>query len=79
MYCIYLLIYIITEQRIKEFFLQIIQSATAAPEKVPSGLTALQQELAGIAGQFLRIVSHNSTVFCIYYFDIMEAALPKSS
>lgn len=67
-----------TGQRIKDFFLQIIESSTAAPEKVPSGLTALQQELAGIAGQFLKIVSHNSTVFCIYYFDLIEVAIPKA-
>lgn len=64
-------------QRIKEFFLDIIESSTAAPQKVPTGLTALQKELAAIAGQFLRIVSHNNTVFCIYYYDIVSAALPK--
>ncbi|CAG9858632.1 unnamed protein product [Phyllotreta striolata] len=67
----------ICKQRVKDFFLDIIESSTAAPQKVPSGLTALQKELAEIAGQFLRIVSHNSSVFCIYYFDIVAAALPK--
>lgn len=69
----------IVKSRVKDFFLDIIESATAAPQKVPSGLTAFQRELTGIAGQFLRIVSHNSTVFCIYYFDIIAAALPKPS
>lgn len=64
-------------QRIKDFFLDIIESATAAPQKVPTGLTAFQTELTEIAGQFLRIVSHNSTVFCIYYFNIVSAVLPK--
>ncbi|KAL1506327.1 hypothetical protein ABEB36_005714 [Hypothenemus hampei] len=68
----------IVKQRVKEFFLDIIESATAAPQKVPTGFSALQKELTAIAGQFLRIVSHNSTVFCIYYFDIVAAALPKS-
>ncbi|KAJ8976027.1 hypothetical protein NQ317_003568 [Molorchus minor] len=67
----------IVKQRVKDFFLDIIESSTAAPQKVPSGLTALQKELTEIAGQFLRIVSHNSTVFCIYYYEIMAAALPK--
>ncbi|XP_030761054.1 T-complex protein 11-like protein 1 [Sitophilus oryzae] len=67
----------IVKQRIKDFFLDIIESATAAPQKVPSGLTAFQRELTEIAGQFLRIVSHNSTVFSIYYSDIIAAALPK--
>ncbi|ENN81297.1 hypothetical protein YQE_02301, partial [Dendroctonus ponderosae] len=67
----------IVRQRIKDFFLDIIEWATAAPQKVPTGLTAFQSDLTGIAGQFLRIVSHNSTVFCIYYFNIVSAALPK--
>ncbi|KAI4464039.1 testis-specific protein pbs13 t-complex 11 [Holotrichia oblita] len=67
----------LVRQRVKEFFLQIIESSTADPQKVPSGLTSLQQELTAVAGQFLRIVAHNSTVFCIYYFDIVEATLSK--
>lgn len=58
-----------------DFFLQIIQSSTAAPLKVPSGLSSLQQELTEIAGQFLRIVSHNRTVFGIYYTDIVKEIL----
>ncbi|XP_022906306.1 T-complex protein 11-like protein 1 [Onthophagus taurus] len=67
----------LVKQRVKEFFLQIIESSTADPQKVPSGLTALQTELTAIAGQFLRIVAHNSTVFCTYYFDIVDEALTK--
>lgn len=69
----------LVRQRVKDFFLQIIQSSTAAPQKVPSGLTAIQNDLTGIAGQFLRIVSHNNTVFCIYYTDIVSAALTTSA
>ena len=67
----------LVRQRVKEFFLQIIKSATADPQKVPSGLTALQRELTAIAGQFLHIVAHNSTVFCTYYYDIVDAALMR--
>ncbi|XP_048519698.1 T-complex protein 11-like protein 1 isoform X3 [Dendroctonus ponderosae] len=67
----------IVRQRIKDFFLNIIESATAAPQKVPTGLTAFQSDLTGIAGEFLRIVSHNSSVFCIWYFNIVSAVLPK--
>ncbi|CAG9823180.1 unnamed protein product [Phaedon cochleariae] len=67
----------IVKQRVKEFFADIIESSTAAPQKVPSGLTALQKELTEVAGQFLRIVSHNSTVFCIYYYSIIASELPK--
>ncbi|KAF5302315.1 hypothetical protein FQA39_LY10354 [Lamprigera yunnana] len=66
-------------QRIKDFLLQIILTSTTAPQKVPSGLTALQKELTALAAQFLRIVSHNSTVFCIYYTDIISDALSVSA
>uniref|UniRef100_A0A1Y1KKC3 T-complex protein 11-like protein 1 n=1 Tax=Photinus pyralis TaxID=7054 RepID=A0A1Y1KKC3_PHOPY len=65
----------LVRQRVKDFLLQIILSSTAALQKVPSGLASLQKELTNIAGQFLRIVSHNSTVFCIYYTDIVANAL----
>lgn len=63
--------------RVREFFLHIVQSQTADPEKVPGGLSTLQSELLTIAGQFLRLVSYNMTVFCIYYYDIISQALPK--
>ncbi|KAK4886177.1 hypothetical protein RN001_002448 [Aquatica leii] len=65
----------LVNQRVKDFLLQIISSASSGSQKVPSGLTALQKELTGIAAQFLRIVSHNSTVFCIYYTNIVSSAL----
>lgn len=65
--------------RVKEFFLHIVQSQTADPEKVPGGLSTLQSELLAIAGQFLRLVSHNMTVFCIFYYDIISEALPRPS
>ncbi|XP_018333042.1 T-complex protein 11-like protein 1 [Agrilus planipennis] len=68
----------LVRQRIREFLLQIIQSSTAAPQKVPSGLTTLQKELTTVAGQFLKIISHNSSVFCNYYYDILDNAIPKN-
>ncbi|XP_057657005.1 T-complex protein 11-like protein 1 [Diorhabda carinulata] len=67
----------LVRRRVKDFLLETIESSTAAPQKVPSGLTAVQKELTEIAGQFLRIISHNSTVFCNYYYDIVAEALPK--
>lgn len=76
--CIFLFrLFSFLEQRVKDFFLDIIESSTANPQKVPSGLTALQKELTEIAGQFLRIVSYNNTVFGIYYYNIVAEALPQ--
>ncbi|XP_049825303.1 T-complex protein 11-like protein 1 isoform X2 [Aethina tumida] len=69
----------IVKQRVREFYHNIIESSTANPQKVPSGLTALQEPLVAVAGQLLRIVSHNETVFCIYYHKIVAEALPKAS
>lgn len=69
---------VLIKQRINEFFYEIIESSTAAPQQVPIGLSSLQKELTAIAGQFLKIVSHNSTVFGIYYYDIIAAAIPKN-
>lgn len=63
-------------KRVLEFIGEIIISCTAAPQQVPTGLTQLQKELTAIVGQYLRIISHNTTVFCIYYNDIIEKALP---
>lgn len=64
--------------RVKEFLLQIITSPTAAPQQVPAGLSTFQKELAAIAGQFLRIVSHNRAVFSQYYLDIVDNAMSTS-
>ncbi|XP_045480301.1 T-complex protein 11-like protein 1 isoform X1 [Harmonia axyridis] len=64
-------------QRIYDFYHEIIESATAAPQQVPSGLSSLQKELTEIVGQLLKIVSHNCSVFSPYYYDIIAAAIPK--
>lgn len=76
-FCVFFRLSSFLEQRVKDFFLDIIESSTANPQKVPSGLTALQKELTEIAGQFLRIVSYNNTVFGIYYYNIVAEALPQ--
>ncbi|XP_044748423.1 T-complex protein 11-like protein 1 [Coccinella septempunctata] len=64
-------------QRIHDFYHEIIESATAAPQQVPSGLSSLQKELTQIVGQMLKVVSHNCSVFSPYYYDIVAAAIPK--
>ncbi|XP_046747863.1 T-complex protein 11-like protein 1 isoform X2 [Diprion similis] len=61
--------------RIRQFLQKIIQSQTAGPQQIPPGLSSLQEELAGIAAQFLIIVSHNRSVFGEYYLDIVTTAI----
>jgi len=67
----------LVSKRIREFFQQVVGTATVTEQKVPVGLSVLEKELCAIAGQFLKIVSHNSIVFFIYYHDIVLNALPQ--
>jgi hypothetical protein len=56
---------------VREFIQQSITSPTAAPLRIPPGLSSLQTELTAIAGQFLRLVSHNRAIFGEYYTNII--------
>ncbi|XP_039302319.1 T-complex protein 11-like protein 1 isoform X2 [Solenopsis invicta] len=64
--------------RIRQFVQRIIQSQSTAPQQVPLGLSSLQEELVVIAARFVILVSHNRSVFCEYYQDIVANALAKS-
>ncbi|XP_070523025.1 T-complex protein 11-like protein 1 isoform X3 [Cardiocondyla obscurior] len=64
--------------RIRQFLQKIIQSQSTAPQQVPPGLSSLQEELTAIAARFVILVSHNRSVFCEYYQDIVANALAKS-
>lgn len=64
-------------KRVKEFLLQTIMSPTAAPVRIPPGLSTLQVELTSITGNFLRLVSHNRAVFSEYYIDIVSESVKK--
>ncbi|XP_044734759.1 T-complex protein 11-like protein 1 [Chrysoperla carnea] len=70
---------LLIRNRILEFLQLIISSPTAAPEKLPPGLSSLQTEVFNVAGNFLRIVSHNRSVFGKYYIDIIDALIVPSS
>lgn len=64
---------LIVEKRIKEFLQETISSVTAAPVRVPAGLSSLQVPLTSLAGQYLRLVTHNRDVFGEFYTDILSA------
>ena len=40
--------------------------------RVPKGCSAVQQDLAQVFGNFLRLTSHNRSVFGEYYTNIIE-------
>lgn len=61
----------LVQRRILEFVENVFTSNTASPVQMPKGLTILQQNLSSLAGQFMRIASHNRTVYGDYYVDII--------
>ncbi|XP_012273619.1 T-complex protein 11-like protein 1 isoform X2 [Orussus abietinus] len=65
----------ILSSRIRQFLQKIILSQSAAPQEIPTGLSAMQEELAAIAAQFLILVSHNRSVFDEYYQEIVANAI----
>lgn len=68
----------VVQRRIIEFVEGILSSPTAAPMQIPQGLSALQNELSSLAGQFIRLVAHNRAVFSDYYADIITKLLPDT-
>lgn len=45
------------------------------PLKVPTGFSAVEKELSQMLGQFLRLISHNRSVFGPHYSDIISQLL----
>ncbi|XP_071452432.1 T-complex protein 11-like protein 1 isoform X2 [Hetaerina americana] len=68
----------LVKSRVLEFLGQVISSQTAAPVQIPPGLSSLQEEISSIAGTFLRLVSHNRSVFGEYYATIITDLSEKS-
>ncbi|XP_074604961.1 T-complex protein 11-like protein 1 [Brevipalpus obovatus] len=67
----------LVQRRILEFVESVFTSNTASPVQMPKGLTALQQNLSSLAGQFTRIASHNRAVYGDYYVDIITDIIEK--
>ena len=66
----------VVERRILEFLERVLSSPTAVPMQIPTGLSAVKEELTQIAGQYVRIVVHNRSVFAEYYADIITELIP---
>jgi len=61
----------VSDTRIIEFLRQVISNEVARPTQIPAGLSLFRNEIAGIAGQFARLVSHNRAVFAQHYADLI--------
>lgn len=65
------------DTRLVEFLKQVISSEVARPTQIPAGLSLFKNEIAGIAGRFARLVSHNRAVFAQHYADLITAFSSK--
>jgi len=43
--------------------------------QLPTGYSAVSEDLSGLVGSFLRLVTYNQAVFGSYYSDIISSAL----
>jgi hypothetical protein len=62
----------LVQKRIVDFNKQIITGSMKSGMQVPPGLSICQKDLADIAGQFVRLVNYNKSVFGEFYSDIVE-------
>jgi hypothetical protein len=60
------------QKRIVDFNKQIISGTIKGGMQVPPGLSICQKDLGDIAGQFVRLVNYNKSVFGEFYNDIIE-------
>lgn len=64
-------------KRVLDFIQQALFSKLTEPLKVPAGMSVMEKELSQICGQFLRLISHNRSVFGQYYANIIGALLKR--
>ncbi|ESO89190.1 hypothetical protein LOTGIDRAFT_106210, partial [Lottia gigantea] len=70
-------IYALMSKRLLDFIREAIKTKHVSSLKVPAGFTAVETELSGVLGQFLRLISHNRSVFGVYYAEIIGAILER--
>ena len=63
--------------RIRTFLRDVLSSSRPNESQVPTGCSAVTQELSHVTGQFLRLASHNRSVFGNYYAAIIKETLQK--
>lgn len=62
----------VSDSRLMDFLKQVISNEVARPTQIPSGLSLFKSEIAGIAGRFARLVSHNRAVFAQHYANLIQ-------
>nr|SVE75087.1 EOG090X04Z9 [Daphnia dolichocephala] len=62
----------IIHSRLMDFLKQVISNEVARPTQIPMGLSLFKSEIAGLAGRFARLVSHNRAVFAQHYANMIQ-------
>ncbi|XP_064629050.1 T-complex protein 11-like protein 1 [Lineus longissimus] len=70
-------VHTIITARVHKFIKELMVTGCKSPMKLPPGLSAVETELSQVTGQFLRLVSHNRSVFGLYYADIISTMLRR--
>lgn len=64
-------------QRLLSFVRECISTRRMESLKVPMGFSAVEQELSQVLGQFLRLISHNRSVFGPHYSNIIAQLMQR--
>lgn len=64
--------FLIPDSRLMDFLKQVISNEVARPTQIPMGLSLFKSEIAGVAGRFARLVSHNRAVFAQHYANLIQ-------
>ncbi|KAL8606787.1 hypothetical protein ACOMHN_049616 [Nucella lapillus] len=64
-------------QRLLSFVRECISTQRVDSVKVPAGFSAVEQEVSQILGQFLRLISHNRSVFGPHYSNIIAHLMER--
>jgi len=61
------------EERLLTFVEGILANPKTKDVQLPTGYSAVADELSSVVGSFLRLVSYNQAVFGSYYSDIVSS------
>ena len=67
--------FVVLEDRLLSFIERVLANPRSKDVQLPTGYSAVSEELGGLVGSFLRIVSYNQAVFGSYYSEILSSTL----
>jgi len=65
----------VSEDRLLTFIGRVLANPKTKDIQLPTGYSAVSEELSGLVGSFLRLVTYNQAVFGSYYADIISSTL----